>query len=188
MVRCPASLLRRAVFADEPPQHRFQVQNHPVEIDHLGVDDLPAAEGQQLLGQGRGPVAGLQNVFQVAVKRIVLEDLGPHEFAVARDGHQEIVEIVGHPAGQPAHRLHLLGLEQLPLQGLVLGDIRSHPGKQGDAALVVPDREAPVLNPTHRTVRPDNPVFVAPGDTSLPGRDNFTLDSLPILRMDGLQK
>ena len=63
------------VLADEPPQHRFQVQDHPVEVNHLGVDDLLAAEGQQLLGQGRGPVAGLQDIFQVAVKRVVFENL-----------------------------------------------------------------------------------------------------------------
>ena len=105
------------VLADEPPQHRFQVQDHPVEVDHLGVDDLLAAKGQQLLGQGRGPVAGLQDIFQVAIERIVFKDLGPHEFAVARDGHQEIVEIVGHAPGQPAHRFHLLGLEELLLPG-----------------------------------------------------------------------
>ena len=80
---------------------------------------------------------------------------------------------MGHAAGQPAHRFHLLGLEQLLFQGLALGDIRSHPGKHDDAALVVPDRKTPVVNPAHRPVRLDNPVFVVQRDCLLPGRNKL---------------
>ena len=71
---------------------------------------------------------------------------------------------MGHPAGQLSDGLHLLGLEQLRFQALVLGDIRGYPGIQDDTALVVPDRIPPVVNPAYRPVGLDNPVFVVPGD------------------------
>ena len=49
---------------------------------------------------------------------------------MAQDRCKHVVEIVGHAAGQAAHRLHLLGLQQLRLKRilfllrpLALGDI-----------------------------------------------------------------
>jgi hypothetical protein len=40
------------------------------------------------------------------------------EFGVAVDHEEHVVEVVGDPAGQPADRLELLGLEQLALASL----------------------------------------------------------------------
>ena len=121
------------MFPDEAAQHLLQVGCHPVEVEHLGLRHLPPAESQQLLGQRRGPFGGLEDIVTIFIEGVIFHEAGPDELAVAHDGHQEVVEIVGHAAGQPAHRLHLLGLEELGLQGLAFGDVQPQFQDQGGA-------------------------------------------------------
>ena len=45
------------------------------------------------------------------------------ELAVAGDDRQEVVEVVGDAAGQPADRLQLLGLPELLLEAPLLGHV-----------------------------------------------------------------
>jgi hypothetical protein len=49
------------------------------------------------------------------------------DFAVAHDGGQQIVEVVGHSSRQPPHRFHLLGLQQLMFHLSFFGDIPETP-------------------------------------------------------------
>ena len=66
-----------------------------------------------------------------------------------------VVEIVGHPAGQPPEGFHLLGLGQLGLQFFLLGDVLAGTEVADDLARVVPDE----------TVVPgDEPFFAVPGE------------------------
>ena len=51
---------------------------------------------------------------------------GEQHVAVAGDDGEQVVEIVGHAAGQPAHRLHLLRLAELLLQA---GALAPHLGR-----------------------------------------------------------
>ena len=46
------------VLADQAPQHLIQVHDQIIEIQDLGREDLLAAEGQELAGQGGGPFRG----------------------------------------------------------------------------------------------------------------------------------
>ena len=39
----------------------------------------------------------------------------PQEFEISEYGHEKVIEVVGHTAGQLANHLHLLRLQQLPL-------------------------------------------------------------------------
>ena len=48
---------------------------------------------------------------------------GQQEIAESHDDHHHVVEIVGHPPGQPADCLHLLGLANLLLGPAALGEI-----------------------------------------------------------------
>ena len=75
------------VFADETPQHLFQIGHHPVEVEHLRLRHLPAAEGQQLLGQRRGPFGGFEDIFAILIEGVVFNQAGPDELAVTHDGH-----------------------------------------------------------------------------------------------------
>ena len=75
------------------------------------LQDLLAAEGQQLAGQGGGALAGLLDRLELLAQRVGrVGDPAQREIGVAQDRGQQVVEIVGDPAGQPPDRLHLLGL------------------------------------------------------------------------------
>ena len=104
------------VFADEPAQHRLQVGDHRIEVGHPGLQQLLAAEGQELAGQGGGPLRRFPDSFQVAEDGIFLPERHHDDLIVAHDGSQYIVEVMGHSARQPSYHLHSLGLQQLLFQ------------------------------------------------------------------------
>ena len=54
------------------------------------------------------------------MERLGRINLGQRHLRVAEDHAQHVVEVMGHAAGQPPDRFHLLGLEQLRLQFLPL--------------------------------------------------------------------
>src|SRR6266481_7152222 len=89
--------------------------------DGIGVDvrfagRLMPAEGEDLLDEMFRAVAGdddLLRVFQhFRIRRKILDE----ESRISQDRGENIVEVVGDAAGQPAHRLHLLRAVQLVLQ------------------------------------------------------------------------
>ncbi len=101
-----------------------------VQVEHLGGDGLLAGKGQQLPGEVGGALGGLADLLQVGMERLRRVHLLQGQLRVAEDHRQHVVEVVGHAAGQPAHRFHLLGLAQLRLQllplrlgPLALGDV-----------------------------------------------------------------
>ncbi len=93
---------------------------------------LTAREGEHLLDQVPGALAGTLGPFQVAFQLEVVvfrrAFLGEHD--VAHHAGEDIVEVMGDTAGEMADGLHLLGLAQLRLQLdtclfrlLALGDV-----------------------------------------------------------------
>ena len=118
---------QRDVFADQALQERLSSRHHLIEIEHLRLQDLLAAEGQQLLREQRGAFAGPPHLLDVATRRVGGLEIVEHEVAVAEDGGQQVVEVVRHPAGQAAHRLHFARLLQLLFEGATrLLHLRAH--------------------------------------------------------------
>ena len=109
------------VFPDDAPQHLVDAQNDLVEIHHAGYRHLAAAECQQLVGQRRGSFRRVQDLVRILHCRAILAHAIAQHFVVAQDHGEQIVEIVRHPAGQTAHRLHFLRVEKLVFQGDPLG-------------------------------------------------------------------
>ena len=64
------------------------------------------------------------------------------KFRVARDHHQQIVEVVRDAAGQAADGFHLLRLPQLLLQGAALGDVLGKEFEYDSAFAAIGDRAA----------------------------------------------
>ncbi len=104
---------------DPLAQRAVEQVDHPadlgVEVDHLGLERLAAGEGEQLAGQGRGAAGGLDDRVGEADPLVLGDPRTAQDVGRALDDGQQIVEIVGDPAGQLAERLHLLGLAQLLL-------------------------------------------------------------------------
>jgi hypothetical protein len=72
------------------------------------------------------------------MKGVVPGDFAQHQGGAPLDAHEEIVEIVGHPAGQGSDGLHFLGLQQLVLQFAQIGDVAPHHHDTGDGAVFFP--------------------------------------------------
>ena len=103
-----------------------------VQVEHLGLEHLPAAEREQLAGEraARSAARGSPRLSRGGVGRSgALEQ----QLAVAADHGEQVVEVVGDPAGEPADRLELLRLPQLLLECLALGDVAAD--RFGAAAL-----------------------------------------------------
>ena len=66
-------------------------------------------------------------------------------FTVAGNDGQQVVEVVGHAAGQLADRLHLLRLVELRLQRLLLGHVLGQAKKADELAVVVHERRVEPL-------------------------------------------
>ncbi len=108
--------------------------DQPVGVERLGLQGLAAREGQQALGEGGGALGPAHGALgRPAVAAGVLGQGAQQKVEVARDDLQQVVEVVGDPAGELAHRLHLLRLAQalLHLGQLLLafalgGDVARH--------------------------------------------------------------
>ena len=109
------------VLADEPPQHLEHARHGLVQVEHLRGDGLLAGKGQQLPGEVGGALGGLADFLEIVMERLGRVHLVQGQLRMAEDHAQHVVEIMGHAAGQPAHRFHLLGLLKL---GCPVGDAR----------------------------------------------------------------
>src|SRR3989441_6820067 len=72
-------------------------------VEHPRGEDLPAAEGEQLAGERRGPLRGAENLLDVVAARVFAREILPHQLRVPPDRGQHVVEVVSHPARQLPH-------------------------------------------------------------------------------------
>ena len=109
-----------------------------------GEQHLLPAEGEQLPGEARRAFGRLLDLLELeAHGAVAVVQLVEREAGEAEDRRQQVVEVVRDAAGQPADRLHLLRLLQLPLDGLArLALFARLPPQLGVAELAV-DRRAP---------------------------------------------
>ncbi|EKD40685.1 MAG: hypothetical protein ACD_74C00247G0002 [uncultured bacterium] len=130
------------------------------------VNHLFAAEGQELPGQGGGPVSGLVDDLYFLPGRIIFRQLQLQQLAVAEDDGEDVVEVVGNPSGQDADGFHFLGLDKLAFQHflfrcrlLAFGDIgKTSPQTKGAARLNL-DLGADMTDPADLPSLGDDPEF-----------------------------
>ena len=122
----PVLDLQRHLVGQKPVQEVGELGERVLQVDDGRAQGLLAREGEELADQRRRPVGVLADLHQVAV--LDVGDLVAHQeqVAVAVDRGQQVVEVVGDPAGELAHRLHLLALHELRLERLELGGVGEH--------------------------------------------------------------
>src|SRR5438309_1796359 len=97
------------------------------------------------------------------------------QLGVRQDDGEQVVEVVGNPAGELADRFHLLGLAQLLLEGAPLGDVFGNrleafdpPIAPSHRAAGEPHQDAPAVLPFPRDFRPtDRVAAVEPSEDAL---------------------
>ena len=130
--------------ADQAARHPRHRANRLIDVERDRLEDLLAAEGEQLARQRRRAIGGVQDLVHLRGHRRVRLDAVRHQLGIAADRGQQVVEVVRDAAGEPADRLHLLGLAQLILELHAIADVVDG----GD------DRRLPA-ELGHRTVRFD---------------------------------
>ena len=112
----------------------------------LDLELLGAREGQQLLVMPGAALRRVANAVEHPLQPLLVVRIAHREVAGAEDGGQQIVEVVGQPAGKLAERLHLLRLEQLlarflqPQLGFApLGHVAGDLGEADQLAVIVAD-------------------------------------------------
>jgi hypothetical protein len=99
-----------------------------------------ASEGQQLSRQPGRALRQQQDVLQEIAQGWTNIRLTETEGGIAVDAGQQVIELVGHTAGQCADALHLLRLQQRPLQLLVLRDVALNADEMRHSPLAIDDR------------------------------------------------
>ncbi len=100
----------RDVFAQESPQHLLGIGHHAFQAQHLRFQHLLAAECEKLARERGGALAGGLDLHCEVPELAVLGQIEEHQLDVAGDHRQQVVEVVGHAAGEQPDGLHLLGL------------------------------------------------------------------------------
>ena len=147
------------VFPDEASEHRPHVGHDHVQVEQRRLDDLLAAEGQQLAREPRGARARLLNLRDVRLARIVRIEIGQQQLAVPQNHGQQIVEVVRHAAGQPSDGFHLLRLLILLLQRAAFGDVQGDADAAHRFAVLAEVDAARAAQPPHRAVGPDRSML-----------------------------
>ena len=100
----------------------------PADVDRARLQVLAAGEGEQALDQGRRAARGLERDVDQPVRSCLAGgNLAAQQVEVADDRGQQIVEVVGDPAGELAERLQLLRLVQLGERRLMLARCAPRP-------------------------------------------------------------
>jgi hypothetical protein len=86
---------------------------------------LLAAEHQEAAGQRGGALGGIQDLACSVAQRVGGRQRVMQHLRVAGDHGQQIIEVVGHTAGQPSYGFHLLRLAELGLERPALGDVNA---------------------------------------------------------------
>ena len=155
--------LERDVLADQSADHLVDVGDAEVEIDRPRLEHLLAAERQQLPGDGDGPVGGPLHFLDRFLGAGVKASVARQEVGIASNDGEQVIEIVGDAARQPADRLEFLRLPVLLLQRPPLADVLEHEHRP-DLAVLLPDRRAGVFDREARTVfAPEDLVLGAEG-------------------------
>ena len=101
----PRDLAQRAL------QNRLQRGHDVVEVHHLRLQHLPAAVGEQLLGDRRRTPGGLPDMLYIRPD-VVVADRAVEKLGGAEDHRHLVVRLVRDAAREPPHRLQAFRLPQ----------------------------------------------------------------------------
>ncbi len=111
------------VGAEQPCEQVLQPANDRSDVEHLRLEYLAAAEGEQLVRQRRRALGGTCDLERVLAARVIGVEAGDEKLGVAPDRGQQVVEIVRNPAGEATDSLELLRVQELLLELEPLGDV-----------------------------------------------------------------
>ena len=119
-------------------------------IEQARFEHLFATEREELPRELRRPLGGLVNLHEVRPSGRIRRQRVLRELRVEKDRGQQVVEVVSHPAREPAERLEplrqaqlLLEAPALGLRGALPGDVLKRDHRVADRAVLAEDRRPP---------------------------------------------
>ncbi len=103
----------RDIFTDESAEDPVDVGDDFVEIDHFRLQQLAAAEGQQLAGECGSALAGFSYFLYFLQERRIISQAIDEQIAIAGNDSQQVVEIMRDSSGKPSDGLHFLCLPEM---------------------------------------------------------------------------
>src|SRR5205814_7850720 len=94
------------------PKPRRGSRDESVEVHALRADDLPAAEGKHLRGQGGCPAGGGPDCVEVFRQLRIAGGRLQRQVTVTEDDLHQVVELVRDSPAELAHRLETPGLRE----------------------------------------------------------------------------
>ena len=128
------------VLAERPLHQRHHVAQQLVDIGRQRHQRLPSPEGEKPAGEIGAVLGGAPHRLRKLAQAVVL-DLGREHVGIEQDRGQHVVEVVRHAAGQLADRFHALGLRQLSLGVLAVGNVGDDRADRRDRIGRVEQRE-----------------------------------------------
>ncbi len=103
------------ILPDQPPQHLIHVRDDGIEVQHLRLEHLLPAEGEELAGEIGRPLRRLLHEFEIRARRVLGIQAPQQQLDAPNHDREEVIEIVGHAAGEAPDGLELSGLGELVL-------------------------------------------------------------------------
>src|SRR5580700_5165917 len=123
------------MFSNQSPKHLLHIEDNAVEVQNFWIKDLLTAERQELAGKRCGALPGLLDLQAFLEQGIVRRQALLENLAVADDYAQQIIKVMGDPAGKLPNGFHFLSLPQLFLERFTLGNVPEN----GDRAFLSAD-------------------------------------------------
>src|SRR5688572_20495539 len=144
-----------------------------------------ATEREQLGGQNGGASGSAPDFGNVIGDRALHPELVQKKIAVAEDGGQEIVEVMGDAAGELAKRLHFLGTNQLVLELFAGRHVHERADESDCLAIAIANDVRPFKQIEIRPIQVTEPVFSGPlFAVARQGVANAGGRARPVLRMN----
>jgi len=112
---------------DHAPQHRVEPRDRVPELEDAHTQRLLPSEREELAREIGGATGRACDLIQQFARIVRQRAIVAHQVEVAADDREEVVKVVGDPAGQLPDSLHLLRLPQLLLKEVPFGDITEPP-------------------------------------------------------------
>ncbi len=168
--RSGSSRLKCRLDAAADPRDERQRRQELVEVDPPRLQELAAAEGEQLPGELGRPLGAPLDEIEIAARRLIRREPVEQELDPSGDHGEQIVELVGDAAGQHAERFDPSGLRQLErlARAPLVGDVDGRADQPREGAVL---RDPGNSIPHHPVVRVVDPAEAVLGAKRRPGCD-----------------
>ncbi len=150
------------IFPEEAEERTLEIGDERVHLQHARIKRLSAAEGEKLPGQGGGAARGATDFGEMSSDVTLARELVEKEIAIAKNGGEEVVEVVRHAGGELAEGFHFLGAAKLIVQLPARRDVHQGANEPHRLPGFIAENAGPLQEKDVGSIGAAEPVFAAP--------------------------